>query len=197
MVRGMIFGEELCLPGGAPFAIELGESGLPFFDQLQGLPAAPLGSSEHPFRVFSLSGLGIDNGSHGDWRLFFSTFPKSSWVDPFTVRAHFGSSFFDGLLGHAVCDEPAAEFFDSGVLGALGFELGQVLAQTVRDVGADERLVAAKAEGRRDLFEIVDDVIGQAEGDEGHGFVGLHLALDTVSHFHSVSFPPLPQDERR
>ena len=38
------------------------------------------------------------------------------------------------------CDEPAAEFFDSVVLGALGFELGQVLAQTVRDVGANERL---------------------------------------------------------
>ncbi len=55
--------------------------------------------------------------------------------------AHFGGSFFDGLLGHAVCDEPAAEFFDSVVLGALGFELGQVLAQTVPDVGANERLI--------------------------------------------------------
>lgn len=111
--------------------------------------------------------------------------------------AHFGGGLLDSVLGHAVGDEPAAELFDSGVLGTLDFELGQVLAQTVRDVGADERLVAAEAEGRSDLFEIVDDVIGQPEGDEGHGFVGLHIALDAVSHFHSVSFPPLPQDERR
>ncbi len=64
-------GEEFSLPGGDPFPVQLGESGLPFFDQLQGLPAAPLGSGEHPFRVFSLSGLGIGNGIHGDGSLRF------------------------------------------------------------------------------------------------------------------------------
>ena len=85
----LILCEEFSLPGGDPFAVELGEFCLPFFDRLQGLPAAPLGSSEHPFRMRSLSGLWVGNGSHGDAGLFFSTFPKSSWVDPFTVRRAF------------------------------------------------------------------------------------------------------------
>ena len=85
----MIVGKEFRLPGGDPFPVQLGEFGLPFFDQLQGLPAAPLGSSEHPFRMRSLSGLGVGNGSHGNGDLFFSTFPTSSWVDPFTVRRAF------------------------------------------------------------------------------------------------------------
>ncbi len=64
MVPGLFLGEEFSLRGGDPFAVELGEFCLPFFDQFQGLPAAPLGSGEHPFRMRSLSGLWIGNGSH-------------------------------------------------------------------------------------------------------------------------------------
>lgn len=55
----LIVGEEFSLPGGDPFAIELSEFSLPFPDQLQGLSAAPLGASEHPFRVCFLTGLRV------------------------------------------------------------------------------------------------------------------------------------------
>ena len=124
----MIVGKEFRLPGGDPFPVQLGEFGLPFFDQLQGLPAAPLGSSEHPFRVRSLSGLWVGNESHrdGDCSVLHSLHHPGWILLPFV--AHFGSGLLDGVLGHAVCDEPAAEFFDSTVIGAQGFELGQVLA---------------------------------------------------------------------
>ena len=62
-----------------PLRGQLGESGLSFLDQLQGLPAAPLGSCEHPFRVRSLSGFKVENGSHVDGVCSISTFPQSSW----------------------------------------------------------------------------------------------------------------------
>ena len=124
----MVLGEEFRLPGGDPCAIELGESGLPFFDQLQGLPAAPLGSGEHPFRMRSLSGLWVGNGSHGNGDGSFLYSPNHPGWILLPFGAHFCGGFFDGVLGHAVCDEPAAEFFDSTVIGAQGFELGQVLA---------------------------------------------------------------------
>ncbi len=63
-----------------------------------------------------------------------------------------------------------------------------MVAEAIGDVGADEGLVAAEAERRSDLLEVVDDVIGQAERDQGHGLVGLHVALDAFTHLHSVSF---------
>ena len=51
--------------------------------------------------------------------------------------------------------------------------------------------------GERLIFEVVDDVVGQAEGDQGHGLVPLHVALDAFSHFHTVSVPPVPRCARR
>ena len=68
-------------------------------------------------------------------------------------------------------DESLAELLDGRVLGPLRFPLGQVLAEPVRDVGPDECLVAAESKRGGDLLEILDDVIGQPEGDQGHGFV--------------------------
>ena len=67
-------------------------------------------------------------------------------------------------------NEPLAKLLDGAVLGPLCFPLGEVLAEAIRDVGPNECLVATKAERRGDLFEILDDVIGEAEGDQGHGF---------------------------
>ncbi len=48
-------------------------------------------------------------------------------------------------------DKPSTELLHSAVLGALGFPLGQVLAQAVGDVGTDERLVSPKAEAMERL----------------------------------------------
>lgn len=59
---------------------------------------------------------------------------------------HFGNGILDGLFGHAMGNEPAAELLDRGVLGPLRFPFSQVLAETIRDVGPDEGLVASKAE---------------------------------------------------
>jgi len=53
------------------------------------------------------------------------------------------------------------------VLRPLRFPLGQVLAESIGDVGPDKRLVASEAERGSDLLEILDDVIGQTEGDQG------------------------------
>lgn len=43
----LIVGKEFSLPGGDPFAVELGEFSLPFFDQREGLPPAPLGLGDN------------------------------------------------------------------------------------------------------------------------------------------------------
>ena len=93
--------------------------------------------------------------------------------------------------------EPPAELLDGAVLGSLRFPLGQVLAEPVRNVDPDKRWYPPKSERGSYLLEIFDDVIGQPEGDQGHGFVWLHVALDAISHFHSVSFLPVPQALRR
>jgi hypothetical protein len=53
------------------------------------------------------------------------------------------------------------------VLRPLRFPLGKVLAESIRDVGPDKRLVASEAERGGDLLEIFDDVIGQTEVDQG------------------------------
>ena len=45
MFLGYIVDEESSLPGDDTFAMQIGKPDLPFFDQLQGLPAAPLGTS--------------------------------------------------------------------------------------------------------------------------------------------------------
>ena len=79
---------------------------------------------------------------------------------PLASGSHFGHSVFDGLLGNAVCDESLAELLDGAVLAPLRFPLGQMLAESIRDVGTDEGLVATEAERRGDLLEILDDVIG-------------------------------------
>ena len=53
-------------------------------------------------------------------------------------------------MGH----KPAAELLDGAVLGPLRFPFGQMLPQSIRDVGPDERLVAPETERWRDLFEM-------------------------------------------
>jgi hypothetical protein len=62
-------------------------------------------------------------------------------------------------------DKPTAELFDGAVFSALIFPFGQVHAQAIGDVGTDKGLVAAETKCLGRLLEVVNDVIGQAEGD--------------------------------
>lgn len=93
--------------------------------------------------------------------------------------------------------QPAAKLLHGAVLRALGLSLSKMLAKTVGDVGANEGLVASKAQRWRDLFEIFDDVLREPEGDQGHLLFGLHIALDAFTHLHSVFFLMCPPDARK
>jgi hypothetical protein len=56
-------------------------------------------------------------------------------------------------------DESLAELFDGTVLSPLRFPFGQVLAETIGDVGTDEYLIAFEANRRGDFLEILNYVI--------------------------------------
>ena len=86
----------------------------------------------------------------------------------------------DWLPRNAAYDEPLAELLDGAVLAPLRLTLGQVLAAAIR-IGLDEGLLATQAEGRGDLVEIVNDVIGQTKRDQGHEFAGFVCCVHSSS----------------
>ena len=60
------------------------------------------------------------------------------------VRSHFCGGFLDGLFGNAVGHQPAAELFDGALFGARSLTLGEVFAESNRDLGTDEGLMRTK-----------------------------------------------------
>jgi hypothetical protein len=87
----------------------------------------------------------------------------------------------DWLPGNAAYGKPLAELLDGAVLAPLRLlPLGQVLAAAIR-IGLDEGLLATQAEGRGDLVEIVNDVIGQTKRDQGHEFAGFVCCVHSSS----------------
>src|ERR1700761_999813 len=62
------------------------------------------------------------------------------------------------------------------------FETLEVLAQPLTDVRAHERLVATEPQCRRDLLQVLDDILRHAETDRRHRAVALKSLLDSFTH---------------
>jgi len=74
---------------------------------------------------------------------------------------------------------PLEAFFELDHFGTG--QADEILAQSLPDVGPNQRLIAAKTKLGRDLFQVLDHVFGNANADRRHGPVAAQACTIAAS----------------